>query len=42
MVEINKALNEALHAPYPLGVGAMSIESLVRRCFGEMEPVAEL
>jgi threonine aldolase len=38
MDEVNKAIDDAEHGPYPIKVGAISLESPVRRADGEMVP----
>ncbi|HMH68932.1 MAG TPA: beta-eliminating lyase-related protein [Pinirhizobacter sp.] len=38
MDEVNKAIDDAEHGPYPIKVGVISLESPVRRADGEMVP----
>jgi threonine aldolase len=40
--EIKAAVDEAENGPYPLRIGALSLESPVRRAHGELLPVADL
>lgn len=40
LAEFGKAIDEAEKGPYPLRIGAVSIESPVRRAYGDLVPIA--
>jgi len=42
LADIKAALDEAEHGPYKLAIGALTLESPVRRRFGEMVPPADI